>query len=101
MNRRLFLKRFGIGAAAIVAIPMVLGRDQACPAFDHDLINAREYHLNNCRKIYRDSKFFRTSDEWHQWDSLYTAPIEPQVWRELTAKYGKQGFGLFPTSTIT
>ena len=27
MNRRLFLKRFGIGAAAIVAVPMVLSKE--------------------------------------------------------------------------
>ena len=65
MNRRLFLKRFGIGAAAIVAVPMVLSKDKTYPAFDHKMLQdridtltaAQKYHLDNCKKMYTD---------WHE-----------------------------------
>ena len=70
MNRRNFLSRFGLGAAAAVAVPsVILGHG--------DQVSDQEWEEIDLQPKSNAS-----------WGTAYQLDVEPQVWEELHKAYG-------------
>ena len=85
MKRRDFLKRLGIGTAAIVAVPLVLGKEESMSPYDVPMQDSSEYYKDlHTKSGWYDKNPYNTSD----WSSLYPSPADPSVWKELHKRYG-------------
>jgi len=95
MDRRGFLKRFGIGAAAAVAAPSIVKAALPEPVDPPTgELSAEEYHLNNARELkfrhdWAKAHYPMRTDECYksQWDELAEREFFRPYWPELVKRY--------------
>jgi hypothetical protein len=85
MKRRDFLRRFGIGAAAVVAAPFLVKAalpGPIPPPTGEIGVPADQYHLDKCKEVYQDHirQYPLTPTE------CYSSPTYTSQWDELAAR---------------
>lgn len=104
MLRRDFLKRFGIGAAAVVAAPSIIKAveptsDPALETTRYDLPNGKTVHLADINHV---RQYPYTPDECYisQWDELHMHEFNQEIHEELIKRYGER-MGIWDFLNIT
>ena len=76
MKRRDFFKSLSAGTAALLVAPALLGKEKELDDLKPFLL----FHSQQC------------TPEQDQYASLYSAQMEPSVWKELIKRYGDMSF---------
>jgi hypothetical protein len=93
MDRRSFLRRFGVGAAAVVAAPSLV---KAALPETVEQMTAEEYHISNAKELYDRREWAKRRypmrmDECYrsQWDDIAEREFFRPHWEELVKRYGE------------